>query len=185
MTVFFAATPTGRAIAESVIQYIATLFEDGSLAFSKNNNESGLTIIQSYDSSDDEELDESDDTETYLFLNSFDDFIIATGKTPVVLPLPCTELYYVVYLDIDYLELHSSYETTDGVIVAYQIWDVPDAYSFTLAGYTEYDSDGSLYYSIEESGDITIKKILEDSYIGIVSKGKYTLNDLIEILKNI
>lgn len=183
MTVFFAATPTGRAIAESVIHYIATLFDDGSLAFSKNN-ESGLIIIQSYDSKDNEELDESDDTEAYLSLDSFDDFIKATGKTPVILPLSCTELYYVVYSDIDYLELHSSYETSDGVIIAYQIWDVPDAYSFTLAGYTEYDSSGSLFYSIEKNGDITIKKIFEDSYLGIVSKGEYTLDDLIEILKN-
>ena len=38
MTVFFAATPTGRAIAESAIQYITTLFDDGSIVVNRSND---------------------------------------------------------------------------------------------------------------------------------------------------
>jgi len=94
MTVFFAATPAGRAIAESVIQYIATLFDDGRLVVNQSYNETPLFLIDNENEMSIGEQDVSDDTASYVYLNSFDDFTEATGQTPIVLPLPCTELYY-------------------------------------------------------------------------------------------
>lgn len=184
LTVFFAATPIGHAIAENVIQYIVTLFEDGDLAFSKNN-ESKIVAIDSCNIDGYNEMDENDDTEAYIFLNNFENFILETGKTPFVLPLPYTEVYYVYFSDIDYLELHSKYNGPEGMITTYQIWAAPDAYSFTLAGYTKYDSNESLFYSIEDNGNIAIIRFFEDSYLGLAATGHFSFDDLLEMLNYI
>ena len=183
LTVFFAATPMGQAIAESVMQYIVTLFDDGRIVINRNDNGSTLDLINVDDDGTDGEQDESNDTATYVFLNSFDDFIKATGKTPLVLPLPCAGLYYTYDEAIDYLELHSKYEINNRKIVMYQIWNVEDSLVFSLTGYTKYNSDGSVFYSIEKEGKISILIILDDSYSGIVSEAGYTLDELIKMLK--
>ena len=182
LAVFFTVTPTGRAIAESVINYIITIFDDGSIAVNQSDNEIRAVPVDN-NSNTNWSIQQDGRVDTIL-IDSFESFTVVTGKTPIVMPLPCTELYYVYDSDIDYIELHSKYVIPEGIIVAYQIWDVPDAYSFTLSGYTQYDSDESIYYSIEENGSIVIKKVFEDSYLGIVSKGNYSLDDLIEILKH-
>jgi len=185
LVIFFTATPAGRAIAESVIHYFATLFDSGSLVVNRSDNEVSLTQIDNDSYLGNDEEDRSDDTENRVYLNTIEDFIKATGKDPFILSLPYTELYYEYDQLIDYLALYATYKTTEGEIVTYQIWDVPDAYSFTLSGYTKYDLDESVYYSIEENGSIIIKKVFEDSYLGVVSKGNYSLDNLIEILKDI
>ncbi|MBQ6331771.1 MAG: hypothetical protein IJI34_03250 [Clostridia bacterium] len=184
MTVFFTATPTGRAIAESVIQYITTLFDDGRITVNEKDNETPVVPLASSDNID---ISEQQNGEVdHMFIRSFDDFIEITGETPIIMPLPCTELYYIYDYDIDYLELHSTYETSNGKIIAYQIWNVESIVSSTLTGYsvydTENDTDNTIYYSIEENGSIVIKMILEDSYFGITSKGDYELKDLIEMI---
>jgi hypothetical protein len=184
LTVFFAATPMGHAIAESVIQYIVTLFEDGSIVISQSNHETMSASVSNKEKPLSEEQDESDDIASYVFLNSFDDFLKATGKTAFVLPLPFTTLYYDYDKTVDFLELYSIYETTDGIIVASQIWDVEDMVSSTSAGYMVYDADTSILYSVEkETGYIYCKKLMGDSVFNISSSGNYTLIDLIEMLK--
>lgn len=184
MTVFFAATPTGRAIAESVIQYIVTLFDDGRLVVNQSDNETSLHLIGNEDEEGNSEQDVSDDTIGYVYLNSFDDFTKATGKTPILLPLQCTELYYEYDKEIDYLALYSTYNSKDGKIVIYQIWDVEDLVTSSLEGYSVYNADESIYYSIEEAtGHIYCKKIMEDSFLTISSQGNYTLDDLYAFLK--
>ncbi len=183
MTVFFAATPAGRAIAESMIHYIATLFDDGSLAVSRSDNEALLIQIDNEGYLDDDEEDISDDTMDRVSLNTIEDFIKATGKDPFILPLPYTELCYEYDPMIDYLVLYVTYKTSVGEIVAYQIWNIEDMVTTTATGYTEYDEDATIYYSIEETGNIAVRKVFEDSYLGLVSKG-YALNDLAEMLKN-
>lgn len=186
MTVFLTATPTGRAIAESVIQYITTLFDDGRIAVNEKDNETPVIPLTSNDNYNNSEQQNGE--VDYIFIRSFDDFIEITGETPVIMPLPCAELYYIYDYDIDYLELHSMYETSSGKIIAYQIWNVESIVSSTLTGYsvydTENDTDETIYYSIEENGSIVIKMILEDSYLGITAKGNYELKDIIEMIKN-
>lgn len=182
MTVFFAATPTGRAIAESVIQYIVTLFEDGELVMNQPDNKSALVLV------DDEDhlygYEQQDGQSDYITVKTFDDFTKDTGRIPATLPLSCTELYYVYDPDISYLELYSTYDTTEGKIVAYQIWDMECITSSTLDGFSLYDLDDSVYYSIEEkTGYIYCKVFYEDSVFSITSKGNYTLDDLIRMLK--
>ena len=182
MTVFFAATPTGRAIAESVIQYIVTLFEDGELVMNQPDNKSALVLV------DDEDhlygYEQQDGQSDYITVKTFDDFTKDTGRIPATLPLSCTELYYVYDPDISYLELYSTYDTTEGKIVAYQIWDMECITSSTLDGFSLYDLDDSVYYSIEEkTGYIYCKVFYEDSVFSIASKGNYTLDDLIRMLK--
>ena len=182
MTVFFAATPTGRAIAESVIQYIATLFDDGRLIVNQSDNETQLFFVEDSDKSVISEQDERDDLMAYVFLESFDEFVESTGKTPVILSLPILELYYVHYPEIDYLELHSRYETANGEIIAFQIWDVDDSFSTTLIGISTLDADESIYYSIEEDGTIVVIKVLDESVLYLESKGTYSVDELAKLI---
>ena len=130
------------------------------------------------------EQDVSDDTASYVYLDSFDDFTEVTGKTPIVLPLPCAELYYEYDKTLDYIALYSFYETVDGQIIAYQIWDTESMVSSTLAGYSMYDANERIYYLLEENGDIYCLKIMEDSIYTIISKGNYSLESLVNMLKD-
>ena len=182
MTVFFAATPTGRAIAESVIRYIATLFDDGRLIVNQSDNETQLFFVEDSDKSVISEQDERDDLMAYVFLESFDEFVESTGKSPVILSLPILELYYAHYPEIDYLELHSRYETANGEIIAFQIWDVDDSFSTTLIGISTLDADESIYYSIEEDGTIVVIKVLDESVLYLESKGTYSVDELAKLI---
>lgn len=182
MTVFFTATPTGRAIAESVIEYIATLLEDGKLVVNRNDNAIPPHSTSSEDSTDNDLQDPNDITACIVQVNSFDEFIMATGKTPMILPLPCVELYYVYDEEIDYLDLNAVYEAANGKIITCQIWNVEETESISSTGYNVYDSNDSIYYSIEE-GSIYLQRIMEDSILTITSTGSYSLDDIIIMLK--
>ena len=112
MTVFFAATPTGRAIAESVIQYIATLLEDGSLVV--NQGDRDTTLIATEDIAVSVNNNWQDDNNSIVYIDSFDTFAMETGINPIVLSLPLSELYYDYDGFIDYLKLQATYETQRG-----------------------------------------------------------------------
>lgn len=180
MTVFFAATPTGRAIAESVIQYIATLLEDGSLVV--NQGDRDTTLIATEDIAVSDNNNWQDDNNSIVYLDSFDTFAMETGRNPIVLSLPLSELYYDYDGFIDYLKLQATYETQRGKIVTCQIWNVFDMASTTSSEYMVYESDSSIYYSIEDDGDIIVMKVFEDSVCMITAEGNYTLSDCINLL---
>ena len=183
MTVFFAATPTGRSIAESVIHYIATLFEDGRLVVNQSDNRTPLFPLDHDGDINDVELQE-DQTE-FVYVDSFSDFIKATGKTPFVLPLSFSEIYYVYDPEVEYLELHTTYDTMYGRIFTYQLWNVEVLVSTTSTGYAVYNDDDSVFYSIEnEEGYIRCQRVMEDSVVTISSNGSYTVDDLVNLLKN-
>ncbi len=184
MTVFFAATPAGRAIAESVIQYFATLFSDGRLGVNQNDKDHLLLLTENKDYVGREEPDNSDDLENGVSIDSFDAFTRATGKAPIVLPLSYTELYYEYDEMVDYLVLYAFYETQGGEIITYQIWDTEDWVSSTSTGFIAFDMDETIYYSLEGQDKIVIKKINKDSIFTIVSKGSFALDDLINMLKH-
>jgi hypothetical protein len=182
LVAFFATTPIGRSIAESVIQYLVTLLSDGSITVSQNDNKEPLVVIPNTDETNQYEL--VDGQIEPICIDSFDDFIKATGKTPVILPLPYVDLYYEYDITIDYIALYSTYETQIGQIVTYQIWDVVDAYSFTLTGYMPYAADQSIYYSNEEeTGYLYCKMIMDDSLFSLSSKGSYTIDDIVAMLR--
>ena len=182
MTVFFAATPTGRAIAESVIQYIATLFDDGTLVISQSDNETPLLLIDNENEKDDS-LELDNETE-FIYVNSYEDFIEITGKIPFVLPLHCSELYYICDPEIEYLELHSRYDTPDGKIVAYQIWGAEDSFTTTLEGFSVIKGGALIFYSVEKDGSVFCERVFDDSYYAIASKGNYTVDDIINMINN-
>ena len=183
MTVFFAATPTGRAIAESVIRYITTLFDDGSMAINQSENEIEMLLTDFGKEMGNGEQDNSDDTESYVFLDSFDEFRKVTGKTPIVLPLQCTNLYYEYDEMIDYLALYSTYATPNGEVITYQIWNAERIVSSTLSDYLICDKDSSIYYSVEDNGDLYCIKVLDDSVFTLLSKEHSSFDDLIEMLR--
>ena len=118
----------------------------------------------------------------YVFLESFDEFVESTGRTPVILSLPILELYYVHYPEIDYLELHSRYATANGEIIAFQIWDVDDSFSTTLIGISTLDADESIYYSIEEDGTIVVIKVFDESVLYLESKGTHNVDELAKLI---
>lgn len=182
MTVFFAATPTGRAIAESVIQYIVTLFDDGQLLVSQNENTTPLFLIDNKDKSDIGER--QDNSTSFIYIKSFEEFTRNTGKTPVILPLQCTELYYEYDEMVDYIVLYSKYESPKGQIVTYQIWGVEDLVYGTLTEYEAFEDDKDIFYSIGEMDWIYCMKVFEDSVFHMSTKGNYALSELVGFLKD-
>lgn len=183
LVVFFAATPVGRAIAESVIQYFATLSDDGIIKISKRDDESTLISANETNKIDDGDQAERDDIEKCIFVNSFDDFTKATGKTPFVLSFPCTEIYYIDEPEIDYLKLQSTYSTPKGDIVIYQIWNVEDMMSSSLSGFSAYQGSNTIFYSIEKDYTYCVI-LLDDSILTAVTRESYTLDNLVEMLEN-
>ncbi len=190
MTVFFAATPTGRAIAESVIRYIATLLEDGGVYVNRSDNETIMhdlnktpVLANPKDTSPVSEntipeYEENDEVN----VDTFEEFIAATGVLPTVLPFPYTKLCYINDEFQHYLRLHAVYETPKGMIVTVQYWNMPDLTFSTAAGYTVYDTDPSVYYSFDYDGTLNIMKTYEDSAIGIIAEDYYTVDELVNLL---
>lgn len=190
MTVFFAATPTGRAIAESVIHYIATLFDDGMVSFYRNDNEiiphpvnTAFVSINTPDMtpvSEDTLPEQEDDGEVYV--DTFEAFTAATGVQPKVLPFPYTELRYNYDEFINCLRLFAVYETPKGTIITEQYWHMLDLMFGTKDGYTVYDVDPSVYYSFGNDGTLNIVKAYEDSVIGIIADNSYTVDEILSLL---
>mgnify|MGYP006916105533 CR=1 FL=1 len=186
MTVFFAATPTGRAIAESVVRYIATLLDDGSLAIKHNNSDNEMSpYYKVYDEIVNDEMQNTEDITAHIvYVDSIDGFITETGKTPIILPLDYTELYYVYDEVLDYVDINAAYVVPEGKLITYQVWNTDDYVSSTSTEYGIYDADADIYYSIEETGVITITKVPEDSVFSVVSTGNFALDELAAILKD-
>lgn len=182
MTVFFAATPTGRAIAESVIRYIVILFEDGRLVVNQSDRGTALAVTDDTAVSVDDDWQETENSVEYL--DSIEGFINATNKDPALLSLSYYELYYDFDQLTNFLELYISYEGPKGSIITTQIWNMSDLTSSTSAGFTIYESDPSIYYSVEEEGNIYIMKFFEDSVFEIITQGDYTVDELINYLNN-
>lgn len=181
LTVFFAATPMGQAIAESVMQYIVTLFDDGRLIFNQKDHESTLVPLGNNDAVS--EGEQQNNESGIVYIDSFGAFSNNTGKMPLILSLPCLELYYEYDESIDYLKLQATYKTPEGTIVSSQIWGAEDLVSTTLTGFMLYDADETIYYSIEEE-KIIINIIFEDSVFGIIARGNYSLSSVIKMLKD-
>ncbi len=95
MTVFFAATPAGRAIAESIIRYFVSITDDGTFVMTRSDEESHLLYVkQSTGEQRPSEVTESDPNEIEIVsVNSFDEFMQTTGKVAKELPLPYNEFY--------------------------------------------------------------------------------------------
>ena len=172
MTVFFAATPTGRAIAESVIRYIGTLFDDGRVVANRNDNE--ITMDPSNTMPDSEEEITLEQNSSDVYVDTFEEFITAMGVRPTVLPFKYTELCYSYDDFDDYLMLRAEYETPRGTIVTSQIWNAPFLQISTATGYTVCDADPSIYYSYDNDGTLSIVKINENNMIVIVVEDGYS-----------
>lgn len=181
MTVFFAATPTGRAIAESVIRYITHLYDEG-IIISQNDRDSNLVFVENSALSVGTEQQGADSNIEYV--NTFNSFIESTGKTPIILPLSHETIYYEYDEFLDVLILYAVYESPQGRIFTMQTWGAEEIIDTTSTNFNVYDAYENIYYSIEKEGKIVICKTLEDSYFTMNVKGDYTLEDLVGLLKN-
>lgn len=181
MTVFFTATPTGRAIAESVIHYITHLYDEG-IIISQNDRESNLVFVENSALSVGTEQQGADSNIEYV--NTFNSFIESTGKTPIILPLSHETIYYEYDEFLDVLILYAVYESPQGRIFTMQTWGAEEIIDTTSTNFNVYDAYENIYYSIEKEGKIVICKTLEDSYFTMNVKGDYTLEDLVGLLKN-
>jgi hypothetical protein len=118
-------------------------------------------------------------------VDSFDTISKITGKTPIILPLPYTELVYTYDEGLDYMDVTVTYKMQNAKIISYQIWGAEALVSTTSTGYTVYDADHSIYYSIENEEEcIHCKRILKDSVLTISVTGNYTIEDIIKLLKD-
>ncbi len=179
LTVFFTATPVGRAIADSIIRYF-TRIDDDRLIVERNDHDATWTFIHDQGEAigGEQQVSESD----YVYLCAFDDFASVTGKTPFELPLRYKELFYEYDDVIGYLTLYAVYDVPDGKVVTYQIWGTEDLSCTTLTGFRAYDANETIFYSLEEEGEIIIYRIYEDTIFHVSSKGYYTLDELISML---
>ena len=190
MTVFFAATPIGRAIAESVIRYVATLCEDGMIDVNRSDCETtmhpvdtaSVLIIPSNAASVSEDTIPEQEENGEVYVDTFEAFIAATGVRPMVLPFQYTELSYDYDESVDILMLRVVYETPKGMIVTVQYWNMVDLTFTTEAGYTVYDADSSVYYSFDNDGTLNIVKTYEDTVFTIIAIGSYTVDELVSFL---
>ena len=180
LIVFFTATPTGRAIAESVIQYIATLFDDGGVVFNRSDNETTMVPLDTAPDSEGDKILEQENSD--VFVNTFEDFTTAMGVRPTVLPFPHTALKYYYDEFADYLRLRAVYDTSKGTIITSQYWNVPDMLATASTGFMPYDGDPSVYYSVEENGWITVMKLYEGSILGVYAEDSYTVDEIISFL---
>ena len=182
MTVFFAATPTGRALAESVIQYIVTLFDDGSLMVSP---ETAATEIEDFDSDDNLFiLYDRVDNEADIHEDMIEAFIQKTGKQPIVLSYPI--------LDIRYVEekgcvLYISYEKIDGAeLSTIQTWN--QDISTTLVSSGEFNvcpDDESLFYAYGTTDDgMHFTWLREDSVLIIAVSKRISVEEMEKLLHN-
>jgi len=179
---FFLGTSVGRAIAESVIQYIATLLDDGRVVVNRSDNETTMIPLNTALEPEEEVILELENS--YIYVNSFEAFTAATGVRPTVLPFRYTELKYD-YDEFDgHLTLFAEYETPKGTIVTVQYWNEQDLVFATGAGYTVYDADPSVYYSFDDDGTLNVVKIYEDTMIAIVAVVgcSYTVDEIVSYL---
>ena len=179
LAVFFAATPMGRAIAESVVQYVVRLFDTGAAIMSSDvvndvhatNNDH--FVINAEDLAGNEVVLHS--------VDSLDVFAVKTGKTPYRLPYTCREMGY----SLDYgVLLVYRYETPDGSISISQIWNGEEGVTFIDGkGFIESSECSQLYYKIsEEDGNITCFRVLENSVLYIRAENTVDLQNLLKLM---
>ena len=180
LVVFFAATPVGRAVAESVIHYIATLFDNGAVMVNQSDSDERIIPVNQEPFTGESEVQANPDVEIYI--NTFDEFTAITGVQPAILPYPYEELKYYYDISDGFLRLRVVYETLKGRIITYQIWNAAELVPTTSTGFMLYDADPSIYYSVEEDGTISVIKIYDDSLFGIIAEDSYTVEEILSLL---
>lgn len=182
ITVFFAATPPGRAIAECVIRYIATVLDGGELVVERNDIEPSVTVLN-YEGIPCVSIRDGSGAETpFTVVRTFEEFTENTGKKPETLEMPLVELKYVSEPDIGYLVLIATYGLTDGKLVTYQIWDTNCMVSTTDTGYSKDKAGGTVYYSTEENKYVYCAKVMDQSVFTVVSTGSRSAEELVKRL---
>ena len=183
MTVFFAATPTGRAIAESAIKYMATLFDDGRLVADRNDEKSAtIPLDTDPDSGEGKGVEPENDTAYQMIsINTFEEFTAVTDVRPKILPYPYVKLSYYYDGCSDLLQLYAKYETPKGIIVTYQIWNTMNFTGTSSTGFKVYDKDPSVYYSLED-GSLTVIKFYDDFVLTIVAEDSITVDELLGLI---
>ena len=179
MTVFFAATPSGRAIAENIVRYIATLIEDGRVVLNRSDIEEMLMPLDKTPVSGKVEQQEAENVVVYV--NTFEEFTTETGVQPTVLPFPYTEIYYFNDKYSNYLQLSTAYDTPKGTITTTQIWNTENLIATASTKFTVYDTDPSVYYSVDKDGTTTVMKLYEGSIMVIITDDSYTVDDIIRL----
>ena len=165
LTVFFAATPAGRALAESVIQYDAV----NDVHAATNDR----FVINAGDL--------TENKASVHCIDSFGTFSEKTGKTPYRLPYTCREMGY----SLDFVVLLvSEYETLDGSIFVTQAWNGELGVAFIDGkDFTESPECSRLYYKVsEEDGSITCFKVLDDSVLYVRAENTVDLRNLLKLL---
>lgn len=160
MIVFFAATPVGRAIAESVIQYVVNLVENKAIVSPPKSKEtfSNFTFLDSVD----EVQIGYDFAEKF---DSFESFSKETGKTPFTLSLPYERIYYESIRRSN--ALATKYTDRLGSIIVMQVWNQEnDGVASSTTDYELVDESASIYCSKDQSdGSILYIRVLEDSIV--------------------
>lgn len=176
ITVFFAATPTGRAIAEEVRQYVVRLFDKNAVG-SRESEETPLRFSEA-----DLKFDElPDGADSVIRADSFEAFTKETGKTPVVLPLPCEWIEYDLH---DGVTLHATYIVSGTKIHTNQWWEFGEEIITTCTRpFQSHPLHESVYYSVDETdGTVYCIVSMEDSELLVVAQRGVDIDELITLI---
>ncbi len=180
LAVFFAATPTGRAVAESVCQYVIQLLDKHAAIIPASENEE-IRIVDPI--SEDYALIHKTEIMTGEKHNStIAQFSVDTGKRPLLLPLSIIDISYETDMGI---LLTVTYQTDNNAIVTtIQEWDNDETIITVAKGqYLTTTDYPNIKYAIDANDNsLSIIDQLEDSVIIVFSDGTVSLNAMIEML---
>ncbi len=182
MTVFFAATPAGRAVAESVIQYVINLFDSKKAAVTTGEGPQSIFIdlpeelIPDFARLEDKQPKKID---------SVEQFAAEYGRTPLMLSLSVQKVTYTDHEDGE-ISLIVVYRTDDGgKIVTVQRWNADaELLVWSTADLHLNESDPLTIYSADaEKGDAVCILLLEDSFVFIYVNDTVSKEEIIEWIK--
>lgn len=166
---FFALTPSGRAIADTMIRFVSNVFDNG-LAFA---------TLEQDDNSD---LQISENISNDRIKSAMNIFINETGHIPVLLDLECQDVQYDI--DNDNYSFISFYTTVGGYsIVSIQEWSLKTIYTIISEEEFIQIENSNLYYSFDKDDEsIWAILVLDDSVLNIYADSFLGLEGLIDIL---
>ena len=166
---FFALTPSGRAMADTVIRFVFSVFDTNAI----------LDLLTQDDYSEMQIEYSESDNQPESAIKIFSD---ATGRYPLILDLQCQDVQY----DNDNYSFMSFYNTDEGYsIVTMQEWDLKAIHTIIANGKFVQVNDSDLYYSVDnDDASIWVILILDESILNIFANSPVGIEEILNVLQN-
>lgn len=180
LTVFFAATPMGQAIAESVIQYIIGVFDKSAIITTNNHTIAPIEVASKND-----DLDFS----VYSSLESEAQGIQSVGafvreykRYPLVFQLPFQSIYAE---NEEGVSITISYQLDGRNMTTIQVWDCDESFISSVDGeFSEIQTDPTILYAEDEGDNSGIFILLYDDSVMVIYAESVQMKDRILMMIN-